>query len=97
MLGEIIATIQKEQNLIIRRSPKTNIIVQGVAGSGKTTVAMHRISYILYNYADDFRPEEWKKLGIKTRYYTTNLHRGAFMLPGYVEQMLEEEENEKKA
>lgn len=46
VLGEIIATIQKEQNLIIRRSPKTNIIVQGVAGSGKTTVAMHRISYI---------------------------------------------------
>ena len=33
VLGEIIATIQKEQNLIIRRSPKTNIIVQGVAGS----------------------------------------------------------------
>ena len=50
-----------------------------------------------YHRLDDFRPEEWKKLGIKTRYYTTNLHRGAFMLPGYVEQMLEEEENEKKA
>ena len=50
-----------------------------------------------YHPLDDFRPEEWKKLGIKTRYYTTNLHRGAFMLPGYVEQMLEEEENEKKA
>ena len=49
VLGEIIATIQKEQNLMIRRSPKTNLIVQGVAGSGKTTVAMHRISYILYN------------------------------------------------
>ena len=48
-----------------------------------------------YHPLDDFRPEEWKKLGIKTRYYTTNLHRGAFMLPGYVEQMLEEEENEK--
>lgn len=63
MLGEIIATIQKEQNLIIRRSPKTNIIVQGVAGSGKTTVAMHRISYILYNYADDFRPEDFYIIG----------------------------------
>lgn len=50
-----------------------------------------------YHPLDDFRLEEWKKLGIKTRYYTTNLHRGAFMLPGYVEQMLEEEENEKKA
>ena len=50
-----------------------------------------------YHPLDDFRPEEWKKFGIKKRYYTTNLHRGAFMLPGYVEQMLEEEENEKKA
>lgn len=63
VLGEIIATIQKEQNLIIRRSPKTNIIVQGVAGSGKTTVAMHRISYILYNYKDDFRPEDFYIIG----------------------------------
>ncbi len=40
----------------------------------------------------DFRPDEWKSLGIKTKYYTTNLHRGAFMLPKYVEDMLEEEE-----
>lgn len=63
VLGEIIATIQQEQNMIIRRSPKTNIIVQGVAGSGKTTVAMHRISYILYNYADDFRPEDFYIIG----------------------------------
>ena len=63
VLGEIIATIQKEQNLIIRRSPKTNIIVQGVAGSGKTTVAMHRISYILYNYREDFRPEDFYIIG----------------------------------
>lgn len=63
MLGEIIATIQQEQNLIIRRSPKTNLIVQGVAGSGKTTVAMHRISYILYNYEEDFRPEDFYIIG----------------------------------
>ena len=63
VLGEIIATIQKEQNDIIRKSPKTNLIVQGVAGSGKTTVAMHRISYILYNYEDDFRPEDFYIIG----------------------------------
>ena len=63
VLGEIIATIQKEQNLIIRRSPKTNIIVQGVAGSGKTTVAMHRISYILYNYEERFQPEDFYIVG----------------------------------
>lgn len=45
-----------------------------------------------YHPLVDFKPDEWKKLGIKTRYYTTNLHRGAFMLPKYVEDMLEEEE-----
>ena len=48
VLGDIIATIQKEQNEIIRTTPYKNMIVQGVAGSGKTTVALHRISYILY-------------------------------------------------
>ncbi len=63
VLGEIISTIQKEQNELIRRSPKTNLIVQGVAGSGKTTVAMHRISYILYNYGDEFRPEDFYIIG----------------------------------
>lgn len=63
VLGEIIATIQKEQNEIIRKSPFNNIIVQGVAGSGKTTVAMHRISYILYNYEEDFRPVDFYIIG----------------------------------
>lgn len=63
VLGEIVATIQKEQNDIIRKSPYHNCLVQGVAGSGKTTVAMHRISYILYNYADRFRPEDFYIVG----------------------------------
>ena len=63
VLSEIIATIQKEQNEVIRRSPWMNLIVQGVAGSGKTTVAMHRISYILYNYEEDFRPEDFYIIG----------------------------------
>lgn len=63
VLSEIIATIQKEQNAVIRKSPKTNIIVQGVAGSGKTTVAMHRISYILYNYEERFRPQDFYIIG----------------------------------
>lgn len=63
VLGEIVATIQKEQNEIIRKSPYHNIIVQGVAGSGKTTVAMHRISFILYNYPERFRPEDFYIVG----------------------------------
>lgn len=63
VLGEIVATIQKEQNEIIRKSPHHNMIVQGVAGSGKTTVAMHRISYILYRYKEKFRPEDFYIVG----------------------------------
>lgn len=63
VLGEIIATIQKEQNEIIRKSPYHNIIVQGVAGSGKTTVAMHRISFILYNYEERFKPDDFYIVG----------------------------------
>ena len=63
VLGEIIATIQQEQNEIIRKSPYHSMIVQGVAGSGKTTVAMHRISYILYNYEERFQPEDFYIVG----------------------------------
>ena len=63
VLGDIIATIQKEQNMIIRDSPCKNIIVQGVAGSGKTTVALHRISYLLYNYEDQYKPSEFCIIG----------------------------------
>lgn len=50
VLKEIIATIQDEQNEIIRKPFNMNLIVQGVAGSGKTTVALHRVSYLLYSY-----------------------------------------------
>ena len=46
-----------------------------------------------YHPLNNLRVKEWKKLHIKTRYYTTNLHRGAFMLPKYLEDMLEDEED----
>lgn len=48
-----------------------------------------------YHPLIDFNPVRWKARGIKTWYYTTNLHQGAFMLPRYVEDLLEEEENRK--
>ena len=55
--------------------------------------------YLLFGFAskkyhplNDFNPAKWEELGLKTWYYTTNLHQGAFMLPKYVEDLLEEEE-----
>lgn len=49
-LKDIVRTIQTEQDRIIRTTPYDTIIVDGVAGSGKTTIALHRIAYLLYNY-----------------------------------------------
>ncbi|MGM0710869.1 UvrD-helicase domain-containing protein [Brevibacillus parabrevis] len=51
-LKDIVATIQSEQNDIIRAEKDRPIVVQGVAGSGKTTIALHRLSYLIYNYQD---------------------------------------------
>ncbi|PKG24985.1 RNA polymerase recycling motor HelD [Niallia nealsonii] len=57
-LTEIITTIQAEQNEVIRADLNRPIIVQGAAGSGKTTIALHRISYFIYHYAKYFQPEQ---------------------------------------
>lgn len=48
----IVSSIQKEQNKIVRNESAYNVIIQGVAGSGKTAVALHRIAYYLYKYRD---------------------------------------------
>ncbi len=51
-LKDIVNTIQKEQDEIIRADRNKVIVVNGVAGSGKTTIALHRIAYLLYNFRD---------------------------------------------
>ena len=48
-LKNIVRTIQKEQNAIIRNTSDRILVIQGVAGSGKTSVALHRIAYLLYH------------------------------------------------
>lgn len=57
-LNEIVATIQAEQNEVIRADLTKPMIVQGVAGSGKTTIALHRLSYFIYHYQDQIKPEQ---------------------------------------
>jgi DNA helicase-2/ATP-dependent DNA helicase PcrA len=58
-LKDIVSTIQAEQNRIIRADMNRPLIVQGVAGSGKTTIALHRIAYFIYTYAERFDPDEF--------------------------------------
>lgn len=53
----IVSSIQREQNRIVRNETAYNVVIQGVAGSGKTAVALHRIAYLLYKYRDTLRPE----------------------------------------
>lgn len=48
-LKSIVCTIQKEQNQIIRNTKDKILVIQGAAGSGKTSVALHRIAYLLYH------------------------------------------------
>ena len=47
-MKNIVNTIQAEQNTVIRNTDDKNLIVQGIAGSGKTSVALHRIAFLLY-------------------------------------------------
>lgn len=57
-LKEVVATIQKEQNEIIRWPKNLPIIVQGSAGSGKTTIALHRLAYLIYRYSESLKGED---------------------------------------
>ncbi len=51
-MKNIVNTIQKEQNKVIRKNDVDILVVSGPAGSGKTSVAMHKIAYLLYTYKD---------------------------------------------
>ena len=51
-MRNVVNTIQQEQNKVIRNLEDNNLIVQGIAGSGKTTVALHRIAFLLYQIKD---------------------------------------------
>ncbi|GGC64609.1 HelD family protein [Marinobacter halophilus] len=57
-MKNIVATIQRDQNAIIRDEYAKTLIIQGVAGSGKTSIALHRIAFLLYRFKDTLTSED---------------------------------------
>ncbi len=57
-MKNIVATIQRDQNAIIRDEHASVLIIQGVAGSGKTSIALHRIAFLLYRFKDTLSSED---------------------------------------
>ncbi|MFE0554732.1 RNA polymerase recycling motor HelD [Paenibacillus sp. NPDC058910] len=57
-MKSIVATIQKEQNAVIRNDKTRMLIVQGAAGSGKTSAALQRVAYLLYKYRETLRADQ---------------------------------------
>lgn len=57
-MKNIVATIQREQNQIIRNEDIRTLIIQGVTGSGKTSIALHRIAYLLYTFRDSISSKD---------------------------------------
>lgn len=57
-MKNIVTTIQREQNRIIRNEDAHVLIIQGVAGSGKTSIALHRIAYLLYTLKNDLSSKD---------------------------------------
>ncbi|CAI8845729.1 DNA helicase [Bacillus pseudomycoides] len=56
-LKDIVSTIQSEQNDIIRAEKNMPLLIQGVAGSGKTTIALHRLAFLIYEYREQLEAE----------------------------------------
>ncbi len=54
----IVATIQRDQNAVIRNESSPVMIIQGVAGSGKTSIALHRIAFLLYRFRDSIAAKD---------------------------------------
>ncbi|MDT8319299.1 MAG: AAA family ATPase [Xanthomonadales bacterium] len=57
-LKNIVTTIQRDQNAIIRNEEAHTLVIQGVAGSGKTSIALHRIAFLLYRFKDTLSSED---------------------------------------
>jgi DNA helicase-2/ATP-dependent DNA helicase PcrA len=57
-MKNIVATIQRDQNAIVRNEDAHALVIQGVAGSGKTSIALHRIAFLLYRFKDTLKSQD---------------------------------------
>jgi DNA helicase II / ATP-dependent DNA helicase PcrA len=57
-MKNIVATIQRDQNKVIRNEEARVMVIQGVAGSGKTSIALHRIAFLLYRFRDSIAAKD---------------------------------------
>lgn len=57
-MKQIVSSIQKEQNVLVRNQNLENVLVQGIAGSGKTSIALHRAAYLLYRYKNRIKSSD---------------------------------------
>ncbi len=57
-MKNIVATIQRDQNVVIRNDTAQVMIIQGVAGSGKTSIALHRIAFLLYRHRETLKASD---------------------------------------
>ncbi|MFD2718598.1 HelD family protein [Hymenobacter monticola] len=57
-MKNIVATIQRDQNAVIRNEEASVMVIQGVAGSGKTSIALHRIAFLLYRFRDSISAKD---------------------------------------
>lgn len=57
-MKNIVATIQRDQNAVIRNETTPVMIIQGVAGSGKTSIALHRIAFLLYRFRESISSKD---------------------------------------
>jgi len=98
-LKNIVSSIQSEQNKIIRHPLYEHTLVQGVAGSGKTTVALHRIAYLAYNYKDQIKRNQFLVIGPNNFFldYISDVlpdldvtHVGHFTFQSLVEKIIKE-------
>jgi DNA helicase-2/ATP-dependent DNA helicase PcrA len=57
-MKNIVATIQRDQNAIVRNEDAHVLVIQGVAGSGKTSIALHRIAFLLYRFKETLKSQD---------------------------------------